>query len=488
MKSKNQNEFEFLQKAFAQYQCERDKEDSGVETETPSRDFFEFQLQEILKKSKRVRPTPWKNFPKRAVALVATLLIFFSTAMVFAASPAVVSFISDFREVPETIPLLPGLIKNGTKNILETPSRIIFDGTGAPQNYIFYYNKADGKAYVYCCEPFCDHSGEKCLANPYIAGETLTDFELKCTFFINNRFYTATSYGQIYSFAFDGSDLKIEYGKDSYPREENKRYQNIWFQNFNVYDKYIYISLRADEEGNPHTLRFNTETKEMEDLTEKTGNYVNVYFFYNGEVYGTDAQSINWFKTDLSLKEMTPIEAQPTGDKFYGSLFFEEAYDDPTDYTKRKVVGLRSYDVATGEEKIFTHEMLGFEDTARYVIVGTDENYVYFYERKATFVGTYIDIWGIDKQRDHYKSNDGKLYRVRHDGTECACIYDNPSSEFTFNSNLWRSIVFEDKILIQAVYIGIRNNEVIEWNNGWKIGTIGSDGKIEKFEDVELIY
>ncbi len=486
MKSKNQKEFEFLQKAFAKYQCERNEEDSDFATETPSRDFFEFQLQEILKKSKRIRPAPWKNLPKRAVALAAALLIFFSTATVFAVRPAVVSFISDFCEDSETSPLLPGLVKNGTKNILETPSRIIFDGTGTPQNYIFYYNKADGKAYVYCCEPFCDHSGEKCLANPYIAGETLTDFELRYTFFINDRFYTVTPYGQIYSFAFDGSDLKIEYGKESYPREENKGYQNIWSPKFNAYDKYIYIPMRADEEGNPHTLRFNTETKEMEDLTEKTGNYVNVYFFYNGEVYGTDSRYINWFKTDLELKKMTPIEAQPTTDKFYGSLFFEEAYDDSTDYAKIKVVGLRAYDVATGEEKIFTHEMLGFEDTARYVIVGTDENYVYFYERKSTLVGTCIDRWGDKKI--YYKSNDGKLYRVRHDGTECTCIYDNPSSEFTFNSNLWRSIVFGDKILIQAVYIGIRNNEVIEWNNGWKIGTIGPDGKIEKFENVEFVY
>ena len=37
---------------------------------------------------------------------------------------------------------------------------------------------------------------------------------------------------------------------------------------------YIYIDLRAfaSEDGKAHTLRFNVETGEMEDLTEKTNN------------------------------------------------------------------------------------------------------------------------------------------------------------------------------------------------------------------------
>ncbi len=380
-----------------------------------------------------------------------------------------------------------GIVRNFSNEILDTPSRIIFSGitSNAPEDYVFYYSKADGKAYVYCFDPICDHSGGKCFAEPWDWGETISSFELRCTFLINNRFYTATQHGQIYSFAFDGSDLKIEYGPKSAPIEGWSQYQQTWSPNFSAYDKYIYIPMNADEEGNPHTLRFNTETKEMEDLTEKTGNYLQVYFFYNGEIYGTDSRFINWFKTDLELKEMTPIEAQPTSSQFYGTVFFDTAYDNPKDYENRKKIGLKATDIATGETKIFTHEMLGFEDGTSYTIVDTDENYVYFYRNIRTLVGTYIDGRGREQKR--YKYNDGKLYRVKHDGTECACIYDNPSSEFTFDL-YGEGIVIGDKILIPGYCVGIRDGYAAVWDSGFKTGTIGPDGKIEEFENVEFIY
>ena len=383
-------------------------------------------------------------------------------------------------------PLPQGIVHNGSSEMIETPSRIIFDeivGT-PPEKYVFYYSKADGKAYVYCFDPLCDHAGEKCLANPCNYESTISSFELRCTFFINNRFYTATQYGQIYSFAFDGSDLKIEYGDDSHTREDWLELQRTWSPNFRVYDKYIYIPLRADENGKPHTLRFNTETKEMEDLTEKTGNYMNIYFFYRGEIYGLSSDRVTWVKADLELKEMTPIEEQPTTDKFYGSIFFETAYEEPIDYDNPKYLGLKATDIATGETKIFTHEMLGFEDNSSYVIVGTDENYVYFYLSEKTLVGTYIDIKGRELPR--YKYNDGKLYRVKHDGTECVCIYDNPITDFTFNSR--EAAIFDDKIIISGQYVGMRNGAAEMWDNGMKVGTIGPDGKIEKFENIEFVY
>jgi len=98
VKSENQKEFEFLQKAFAEYQCKRNEKDSDVATETPSRDFFEFQLQEILKKSKRARPNPWKNLPRRAAALAAAFLIVFSTAAFAVHGKALLNWVTEFYE------------------------------------------------------------------------------------------------------------------------------------------------------------------------------------------------------------------------------------------------------------------------------------------------------------------------------------------------------------------------------------------------------
>jgi len=382
-------------------------------------------------------------------------------------------------------PLPQGIVKNGVWNFIDTPSRILFEYTvPGKDEYTFYYSKADGKAYVYCFDPLCDHAGEKCLANPHelnIWGANLPEFYFRCTFFINNRFYTMTRHGQIYSFAFDGSDLKIEYGPTSFTIEELNALQFTWDENPEVYGKYIYILMNADENGNPHTLRFNTETKEMEDLTEKTGNAIFTYFFYNEEIYGLDAKLRTWVKADLDLKEMIPIEAQPTTNQFYRSVFFDCAYEQIDSKTK-KYIGLQSYDMKTGETKIMTNEMLGLEETNRCVVAAVDENYVYFYQYKQILVGTYINAKGQEKKR--YKYNEGKLYRVKHDGTECTLIYDNPN--FEFNSR--EAVICDNKIIIEGRSVGMRDGYADTWDSGMKVGTIGPDGKIEKFEPIELVY
>ena len=380
------------------------------------------------------------------------------------------------QEQPKDSELKDIIIQNGASEFMDIPSRILFEQNGK----VFYYSKADGKAYVYCFDPLCDHSGGKCLAQP-VDTEIIHSFDLKNTFFINNRFYTATQYGHIYSFAFDGSDLKIEYGEDSYlPGEFNF---NLWSSNYRIYDKYIYIPLYADENGNSHTLRFNTETKEMEDLTEKTGNDILIYFFYNGEIYGRDTKRLNWIKTDLELTKTELIEAQPTTNQFYGSVFFDNAYDNPIDYNNRKTIGIQAYDMKTGETKIITNEMLGLEEKS-YTIVATDENYIYFYPYKKTLVGKRKSHWG---DQDVYTTNEGKLYRVKHNGTECALIYDNPNFEFDFNYR--EAVICGDKILIEGSEYAIGADGYVVWtSSGMQVGTIGEDGKIEKFEPIELVY
>ena len=365
------------------------------------------------------------------------------------------------------------IVQNGSNEFIVLPSRILFDHSVTsgqlPTKYVFYYSKADGKAYVYCFDPLCDHSMGKCLGQPIDLAQ-YGFLKMDDILFINNRFYGATTSGNIVSFAFDGSDVKMEY--TGYEPISNIR---PWSSNFTAYGPYIYIRMVADESGNPHTLRFNTETKEMEDLTEKTGNYIDPYFFYNGEIYGSDSNLL-WIKTDLDLKEKTSIEAPMYSSRFYGSVFFANATDSET----KQSIGLHAYDMKTGELKLITHEMLGLEANP-YVIVAVDENYVYFYQSKKIFVGQRESHWGL---KNVYKSSDGKLYRVKHDGTECVCIYDNP--EFDFDS--LEAVVFENKMIIRGYYVANRNGFAEFWDSQIKIGAMGEDGKIEKFENIELVY
>ena len=378
------------------------------------------------------------------------------------------------------------IVRNGFSDFIDIPSRILFEqraGSNATDPiYVFYYSKADGKAYVYCFDPLCDHSGGKCLAKPQDF-EHIANFELKNMFFINGRFYAANQRGQIYSFAFDGSDLKIEYGKDSFTVDEFNEYSLYWSPNFRAYDKYIYIPMNADENGNQHTLRFNTETKEMEDLTEKTGNCILPQFFYNGELYGRDTKLGTWIKADLDLKEMTPIEAPPSTNQFYRSTFFYTKFERIDSKTK-KYLGLESYDMKTGETKLFTNEMLGLDEKYKYNVLHVDENYVYFkeYSDIKILVGTKTNPKG--ELINVYKTDTGKLYRMKHDGTECILMYDNPNFEFKSNE----AVVYEDKIILNGNEFSVNADGSAVSNIGMMVGTIGSDGKIDKFEPIELVY
>jgi len=361
------------------------------------------------------------------------------------------------------------IIRNGYSDFIDLPSRVLFKS-----GKIFYYSKADGKAYVYCFDPLCDHSGGKCFANPR-DDKNIFHAEFRSTFFINNRFYVVADYGQIFSMAFDGSDVKIEYGEESYISQDLN--YNLWSQNYVACSKYIYIPTSLDENEKYNLLRFNTETKEMENLTEKTGNFMHPKFFYNGEVYGKGERYQGWYKANLDMKNMEPIEEPKMSNQFYGSAFFNNAYDSETYSPDRKVLGIKVYDMKTRETTILTNEILGLEAYA-YEVIDIDENYVYFYQWEE------IEIGKDQKNRPVENNSGGKLYRVKHDGTECVCIFNDPSLDFIGRE----AVVTGNEIIIEGHSVGMRDGYATTWDSGMKVGTMGEDGKIEKFEPIELVY
>ena len=341
-------------------------------------------------------------------------------------------------------------------SFLDLPSRVIYEEGG----YIRYFSKADGNGYIYCFDPLCEHSGGTCLGNP-------DSFDFSRIFLINNRFYYHTGYGQIISFSFDGTDMKTEYNTD-YGISTNP-----WGQCFAV-APYIYIDQRsyASEDGKAHTLRFNVETGEMVDLTEKTGNYMYLIFFYNGMIYGFD-EGVGFFKADIDLNSCEEIERIPYSEQFLGSRFFTEAYDD--EWNK---IGIEIYDMKTGESEIITNETIGIENDL--YILYVDENYIYFYQQESIYLG---DRLFKDKVVPYTKGNDGSIYRVNHDGTGLVCIYEE--DEFAITG--FEAIIAGDKFLIEGHNVRVHDLQVETWDRGLLVGTIGADGKIDSLDPVEVV-
>ena len=346
------------------------------------------------------------------------------------------------------------IVSNITRDFIDLPSRVIYETNGT----VYYYSKADGNAYAYCFDPLCKHDNEYCLANPDFG------FNFEYTFFINNRFYYHNGYGQIVSFSFDGTDKKIEYDA------EYDSSVGVWGACMAV-GPYIYIDLRsyASEDGKAHTLRFNVETGEMEDLTEKTGNYIYPSFFYNGMLYGY-GQGIERVKTDLDLTYCEEIEQLYTAKFFSGSRFLRIVCD------QDGIAKISAYNMQT--EALETYEIPGLEKSSNILCV--DDEYIYFYQKESIYLG---DIWYKDELKPCYKTNNGSIYRVNLDGTGLVCIYEEEDFEISGQE----AVIAGDKFLVEGSNVIVRDNQVETWDSGVLVGTIGADGKIDELKPVEVV-
>ena len=241
-------------------------------------------------------------------------------------------------------------------DFIDASSRIVFVGD-MNHTYTFYYSKADGKAYIYCFDPICKH--EDCMASPQTMKWSLSD-----TVFYGNRFYVLSAYGTMLSFSFDGTDRKIEYDLE-YEFPDEFRY-TVW-NPCGLYGPYLYISLKMDVSGaERQMLRYNMETGEMENLTEKTGNYISPAYFYNGMIYGNGRFSQtgdSLLKADLDLNAVEILDETARLNQSVGSIIVGPVYAQRNSVEEiPKQIGVSFYNIETGERKVMTKEELGLKD------------------------------------------------------------------------------------------------------------------------------
>ena len=210
----------------------------------------------------------------------------------------------------------------------------------------------------------------------------------------------------------------------------------------------------------------------MENLTQKTGNYILPYYFYNGALYGRDSKWL-WVKSDIDLNSCEEIEKFQIFKFSHGSRFFYEAQDD-----EWNTVGIAVCDMKTGESEVLTNETIGIDHPA--YIFCVDEDYIYFYQQESIYLG---EILIKGELKPTTKGNNGSIYRVNHDGTGLICIYEEDEFEITGQE----AVIAGDKILIEGHNIRIRDNQVETWDSGVLVGTIGADGKIDSLDPVEVV-
>ena len=375
------------------------------------------------------------------------------------------------------------VIATYSSEMIDIPSRIIFESylDDRDGEHTLYFSKADEKAYIYCFDPLCDHTDMTCLAKP---DNQIHGWDLNAAFFYKNRFYCVAHYGSILSFSFDGTDKRIEYDL-GYEFPSNLLY-TIWSP-AGIYGPYLYISLKMDQAGfEKHTLRYNLETKEMEDLTEKTGNYIYPHFFYNGMIYGTGNSFKEldvFFQADLNLNTREPLEQPISMDAHVESILIGGVIKKRENIDEwPEQIGISMYNIETGEQRILTKEQLGLDYYPTFIYA--TEEYLYFYNSEIVNLGTTT----VDRPNGSQitmkvqKMNDGKLYRMNPDGTNIVCVYNNPDYELSRNM-----IIYDDRVVMQGQYVAIENGEKKVWGGQLQVAVINEDGTFGEFREVEVI-
>ena len=363
----------------------------------------------------------------------------------------------------------PSVTFGKNERFTEMDSRILFTrknkGNWVGNKYITtgsdrlaYYSKADGDAYIFCFDPLCDHKSN-CISLP----GTL-DHMVFCD--DNNRFYIPRI-REIISFSFDGSDRKSVQLNGI---EDGVIYEQLW-----SYNEYIFIDALMPD-GEHHLLRYETDSHITRDLTEETGLYITPHYFYDGMIYSTyfhiDEENIEnsdiiYCKTDLTLQNLEEIGEYPTGTIAEGQSLIS-IYDGK----------IKIYNFETDAYTIVPIEMPNVEAK---LLAFADENYLYFFDNSVPEIGTTINSRG--EEVPLYNEYGGKLWRVKRDGTDLKCIYDNIN--FAFNNDIY---IFEDTILVYGSQVGVRDDGyAYSWANGIYIGTIDENGMIESLEWLEII-
>ena len=355
------------------------------------------------------------------------------------------------------------------KFFIELQSRILFlrhnQGKWFGNKYVTtgsdrlaYYSKADGAAYIFCFDPLCDHQTGDCLSTPGMFRSVYCQY--------NNRFYQS-NIRYLISFSFDGTDRKEIYLDGI---EEGTRYESIW-----AYEKYIFIDALMPD-GEHHLLRYEIDSHITRDLTEETGRYITPHYFYDGMIYSSifyiDEENIEnsdiiYCKTDLILQNLEEIAEYPTGTITEGQSLIS-IYDGK----------IKIYDFATDAYTIIPIEM---PDVEAELLAFADEYYLYFFDNSSPEIGTTINYKG--EEVPFYNGYGGKLWRVKRDGTDLKCIYDNIN--FAFNNDIY---IFEDTILVYGSQVGVRDDGyAYSWGTGVYIGSIDENGMIDKLEWLEII-
>ncbi len=315
-----------------------------------------------------------------------------------------------------------------------------------------YTYEPNGKAsYLACKNKYCSHTD----CGAVTAGGYL--------FSIGNILYRVEN-GNIYSRLSDG-EWRIEWQSDGGAINIGSKgaiplYSTNW-HNILPYGPFIYITAYG-ENGEAHILKYDTHTKTMDDITSYTGAFIHYEFAYDGYLYGYNENRTEFIRQEIYFSgqgESVPDAVKEVFAQDFrihltqNSLFIGVLYDE-----NGESLGIMTFDMEKQEKNFISNEDLGQNVLS---VIGADDTYYYFLDKNCR----------------------GNIYRVRHDGSGVSAVYESAD----MNICAYQMLIFDDSILVYAQKVGEIGGKQRNYADGWYIGSLDENGKIESLTWLEAV-
>ena len=312
-----------------------------------------------------------------------------------------------------------------TTAFADTPTRLLYVKSGI----VYYCNKFTEGSYKFCFDPLCRHRGYDCIS--YKFEMAAFDFQSIKYCEYDNRFYALRG-EQFCSFAFDGSDLKIEYsfGDEGNFETELRPYSYGGIIYLQIQGKNICFLAIDNESGKRVLMHYNAETKKMMSLfrdydtsiygylLDENGVYISVVGNYSGLYY------ISYDGSNMKLISQDSYESFAKG-IFDGERYYfiqtSQRYNEEqnrTSYIPEKVV-------AFVPQSGMLEDVFVIETKNEHKLLAVTDQYIYYTVREPISVGDYTAMGYPQNISNDYS----RIYRYDIETGKIVTVLDEPRCE-----------------------------------------------------------
>ena len=288
---------------------------------------------------------------------------------------------------------------------------------------LHYYNKIDNETYIFCFDPLCKHDGfRECIAHKF----PMSDYKLQtieyCQY--NDRYYALRGQ-KLCSFAFDGSDLRIEHSFGEMGDFDEWMYSYGSVVNLKISGKYAFCLAPDISTGKHALMRYDIENKKMETLFHDSQSSIIGYLLADERIYiSLTGQYSGLYCADICFDDMElisqdilidPSEGIFDGEKIY--FFRYKSTIGENGWTIRIPVSIVSYSLYSN---IF-EDIYQIDDKTTHTMLAVTDNDIYFTKSEAISIG-----FRNNSEEFNYYS---KIYRLDKSTGTVTLVYNDRNFE-----------------------------------------------------------